>query len=108
MRTNEIEISRAFHALGDPTRVAIFMRLSRGPVSMSELAKPFDISLQAIGQHIQLLEKCGLVRTVKVGRIRTCSIRPEGLQRLERWISERKALWQKRLDRLGTVLDDKS
>jgi DNA-binding transcriptional ArsR family regulator len=103
---NEVQISRAFHALGDPTRIAIFMRLSRGPVSMSELAKPFDMSLQAIGQHIQLLEKCGLVQTEKIGRTRSCSIRPEGLQRLEKWIAERKSLWQKRLDRLGSVLDN--
>jgi DNA-binding transcriptional ArsR family regulator len=104
---NEVEISRAFHALGDPTRIAIFMRLSRGPVSMSELARPFDMSLQAIGQHIQLLEKCGLVQTEKIGRTRSCSIKPEGLQRLEKWIAERKSLWQKRLDRLRTVLDEK-
>lgn len=108
MRTNEAEISRAFYALGDPTRIAIFTKLSRGPVALSELAKPFDMSLQAIGQHIQLLEKCGLVQTEKTGRIRTCSVRPEGLQRLEKWISERKSLWQKRLDKLGMNLDEEN
>lgn len=107
MRTNEAEISRSFHALGDPTRIAIFIRLGNGPIALSELAKPFDMSLQAIGQHIQLLEKCGLVRTEKIGRTRTCSIRPEGLQRLEKWIAERKSLWQKRLDKLGRMLDEK-
>lgn len=84
--------------------MAIYTRLSRGPVALSELAKLFDMSLQAAGQ--QLLEKCGLVQTEKTGRTRTCAIQSEGLLRLERWIGERKPLWQKRLDKLGTLLDE--
>lgn len=79
-------------------------RLSRGPVSTSQLAEPLSVSLAAVVQHLQVLEECGIVRTQKVGRVRTCSIAPEGLMVAEQWISERKALWERRMDRLGDLL----
>jgi DNA-binding transcriptional ArsR family regulator len=99
-------VDRVFHALGDPTRRAIVEQLSRGPVSVSLLAKPLDITLAAVVQHLQVLEKCGLVRTEKVGRVRTCRIEPAGLSVAEQWIAERRSLWENRLDRLGALLAD--
>ena len=94
----------AFQALADPTRRVIVERLSRGPASVSELAKPLTMSLAAVVQHVQVLESSGLVRTEKVGRVRTCSIEPAALRTAERWISERRTLWERRLDRLGDYL----
>lgn len=79
-------------------------RLSDGPLSVSKLAEPLDISLTAVGQHLQVLEEVGLVRTEKVGRVRTCSLEPGGFAVLERWIKDRRSTWERRLDRLGDLL----
>ena len=79
-------------------------RLSRGPVSASRLVAPLAVSLAAVVQHLQVLEESGVVRTEKVGRVRTCSIAPAGLRLAEQWISERRTLWERRLDRLGQIL----
>jgi DNA-binding transcriptional ArsR family regulator len=79
-------------------------RLSRGPASVSELAKPLAISLPAVVQHLQVLEASGLIRSEKVGRVRTCQIEPKALQLAERWIAERQTAWERRLDRLGEYL----
>ena len=97
-------LDQVFHALADPSRRAMVDRLSRGPASVSELAKPFPMSLAAVVQHVQVLESSGLVRTEKVGRVRTCSIEPAALRTAERWINERRTLWERRLDRLGDYL----
>lgn len=97
-------IERVFHALGDGTRRAILEKLSEGPISVSSLAKPLDITLAAVVQHLQVLEKSGLVRTKKSGRVRTCRMEPSGLSVAEQWISQRRSLWEKRLDRLGDFL----
>jgi len=97
-------VDRVFHALGDPTRRAIVERLSQGPVSASKLARPLKITLAAVVQHLQVLEKSGLVHTEKVGRVRTCRMEPKGLTVAERWISDRRSLWERRLDRLGNLL----
>ncbi|MGD9739551.1 MAG: ArsR/SmtB family transcription factor [Bauldia sp.] len=94
-----------FQALADPTRRLMVERLSQGPLSVSALAEPFDMSLPAVVQHLKVLETSGLVRTRKVGRVRTCSVETEGLQMVERWINERRRLWERRLDRLGDYLD---
>lgn len=104
MQTQSVAIDRVFHALGDPTRRAIVERLSQGPVSVSRLAQPLDITLAAVVQHLQILEASGLVQTEKVGRVRTCRIEPKGLSLAERWISERRSLWERRFDRLGKFL----
>ena len=104
MHTHRADIDRVFHALGDPTRRAIVERLSQGPIAASRLAKPLEITLAAVVQHLQVLEKSGLVRTEKVGRVRTCRIETKGLTLAERWISERRSLWERRFDRLGTLL----
>jgi DNA-binding transcriptional ArsR family regulator len=99
-------VARLFVTLADPNRRQMVERLSYGPASVSELAKPLGVSLAAVVQHIQHLEESGLVRTEKVGRIRTCYLRPEGLRPAEQWIAERRALWERRLDRLGALLDE--
>src|SRR5580658_2568126 len=104
MLSKRAHIDRVFHALGDPTRRAIVEKLSRGPISVSRLAKPLAITLAAVVQHLQVLEKSGLVRTKKIGRVRTCSIEPHGLTVAERWIEDRRSLWEKRFDRLGDLL----
>jgi DNA-binding transcriptional ArsR family regulator len=97
-------IDRVFHALGDANRRAIVERLSRGPISVSRLAEPLDITLAAVVQHLQVLEESGLVQTEKVGRVRTCRIEPAGLSVAERWIGECRSSWERRLDRLGELL----
>jgi len=97
-------IDRIFHALGDPTRRAIVEKLSEGPISVSRLAEPLSISLAAVVQHLQVLEESGLVRTEKLGRVRTCQIEPAGLSSAEQWIHNRRTIWEKRLDRLGDLL----
>ncbi len=79
-------------------------RLSSGPASVSELAKPLAMTLSAVVQHLQVLEGSGLVRTEKLGRVRTCHLEPEALQTAEAWLSGRRASWEHRLDALGSYL----
>jgi DNA-binding transcriptional ArsR family regulator len=93
-----------FHALADPSRRLMVERLSRGPASVSELAQPLTMSLPAVVQHLQVLEVSGLVRSTKVGRVRTFRIEPAALRTAEQWISERRTSWERRLDRLGDYL----
>lgn len=81
-------------------------RLATGPASVSELAAPFAVSLTAIAQHINLLEQSGIVRTTKVGRVRTVQLAPERLALAERWFTRHRARWERRLDRLGELLAD--
>ena len=102
--THTSDIDRLFHALGDPTRRAILDRLSRAPDSVSRLAAPLGVTLTAVAQHLQVLEEAGLVRTEKVGRVRTCRIDEAGFARLERWIADHRSTWSGRLDRLGDLL----
>jgi DNA-binding transcriptional ArsR family regulator len=97
MLNQQVSINRVFHALGDPTRRAIVEKLSEGPISVSRLAVPLDMTLAAVIQHLQVLEKSGLVHTEKVGRVRTCRIEPSGLSVAEQWIEDRRSLWEKRL-----------
>ncbi len=104
MLNQRASINRVFHALGDPTRRAIVEKLSEGPISVSRLAVPLDMTLAAVIQHLQVLEKSGLVHTEKVGRVRTCRIEPSGLSVAEQWIEDRRSLWEKRFDRLGDLL----
>jgi DNA-binding transcriptional ArsR family regulator len=101
-------LDQVFHALADPSRRSMVERLSGGPASVSELAEPLPMSLPAVVQHLQVLEESGLVSSEKVGRIRRCRIEPAALRPVERWITERKASWERRLDRLGTYLADES
>ena len=102
----KINIDQVFHALGDPTRRAILDKLSGGPCSVSRLAEPLEITLTAVVQHLQVLEESGLVHTEKVGRVRTCRIETAGFAALERWIRDRRSMWERRLDRLGDLLGE--
>ena len=97
-------VDAVFHALGDPTRRAMIERLSRGPASVSELARPLGISLPAVVQHLAVLQDSGLVGSEKVGRVRTCHVEAGGMRQAERWIAQRREEWESRLDRLGEFL----
>jgi DNA-binding transcriptional ArsR family regulator len=99
-----LPLDHLFQALADPTRRAMVERLSRGPASVSALAQPLAMSLPAVLQHLQVLEASGLIRSEKVGRVRTCRVEPKALQTAERWIAARRASWERRLDRLGEYL----
>jgi DNA-binding transcriptional ArsR family regulator len=102
------QLDLMFQALADPTRRVMLERLGRGPTSVSELAKPLAMSLSAVVQHLQILEASGLVRSEKVGRVRTCRIDPNALRTAEEWIARRRAMWALRLDRLGNYLTEQA
>lgn len=103
---NHSGIDDILKALVEPTRRQIVERLSRGPASVSELARPFDMSLAAVVQHLQVLEESGLIRSEKIGRVRTCRIEPSGLDRIAGWVAERRSLMERRFDRLGEILGE--
>ena len=104
MLKQEPTLDWVFQALADPTRRGMVERLSRGPVSVSELARPLAMSLPAVVQHLHVLEASGLIWSEKIGRVRTCRIEPEALRTAEQWIAERRTSWERRLDRLGAYL----
>jgi DNA-binding transcriptional ArsR family regulator len=99
-------LDHRFQALADPGRRAMVERLAAGPASVSELAAPLPISLAAVMQHLKLLEESGLVTSRKQGRVRTCRIEPAALAQVERWVAERRALWEQSLGRLGQLLGE--
>jgi DNA-binding transcriptional ArsR family regulator len=103
-RAEREPVDRLFHALADPNRRVIVERLSLGPATVSELAQPLPMSLSAVVQHLQVLQGSGLVRSEKVGRVRTCRIEPAALRPVEQWIGARRSSWERRLDRLGEYL----
>ena len=105
---SQVDIDGVFHALGDRTRRAMLDRLSQGPISVSQLARPLGITLTAVGQHLEILEECGLAVTEKVGRVRTCRIASAGLDALEKWLRKHRTEWERRMDRLGELLEDGS
>jgi len=102
------DIDRLFRALGDPTRRSILAALSRGPCSVSRLAGPLGITVTAVAQHLRELEAVDLVRTEKLGRVRTCRIEPAGFDRLEAWIRDHRSHWELGLDRLSDFLSNDS
>jgi DNA-binding transcriptional ArsR family regulator len=108
MLNQEVALDRLFHALADPARRGMVERLSRGPASVSELARPLAMSLPSAMQHLQVLEASGLVRSEKVGRVRTCRIEPAALDTVERWVGQRRTRWEQRFDRLGAVFSEDS
>jgi DNA-binding transcriptional ArsR family regulator len=103
-QTTSSSLDLMFQALADPTRRMMVDRLSRGPASVSELAKPFEMSLPAVVQHLQVLEQSGLVKSEKVGRVRTCTMDSAAMSQAEKWINDRRIQWERRLDRLGEFL----
>jgi DNA-binding transcriptional ArsR family regulator len=98
------ELDLVFQALADPTRRVIVERLSQGSASVSDLARGLPVTLSAVHQHLGVLETSGLVRSEKVGRVRTCHLELKMLDTAEVWIAARKARWQRRLDRLDSYL----
>ncbi|MES1209245.1 MAG: metalloregulator ArsR/SmtB family transcription factor [Pseudomonadota bacterium] len=106
MLNHQRSLDGVFRALADPTRRAMVERLSRAPAAVTELAAPLSMSLAAVMQHLAVLEQSGLVRTEKIGRTRTCRIDAAGLGAAEKWIADRRALWERRLDRLGEILTE--
>jgi DNA-binding transcriptional ArsR family regulator len=104
MLNDSPRLDRAFSALADPVRRGMLSRLSRGPASVSELAKPLTITLPAVLQHLRALEASGLVRSEKKGRVRTVRLDPDALSSAEGWIAERRAEWEARADRLENYL----
>jgi DNA-binding transcriptional ArsR family regulator len=104
MLNQSVPLDRVFHALADPSRRGMVERLSRSPASVSELARPLDMTLAAVVQPLQVREASGLVRCEKVGAVRPWRIEPAALRTAEQWIGERQASWERRLDRLGDYL----
>jgi DNA-binding transcriptional ArsR family regulator len=100
------QLDQAFHALADSNRRAIVARLTRGVASVSELAAPLNVSLPTVLQHLDVLQRSGLVRSEKVGRVRTCRLEPDAMRDVEHWIAEHRAIWERRLDLLGDVLEE--
>ena len=99
MLNESAQLDLAFQALSDPTRRGMLAQLSRGPASVSELARPLSISLPAVLQHLQALEGSGLIRSEKKGRVRTCRLQPGVLSTAEQWLVDRRSEWEKRHDR---------
>jgi DNA-binding transcriptional ArsR family regulator len=106
MGRKKVDIDRVFQALGDGTRRTMLERLSDGPMSVSRLAEPLNMTLAAVVQHLQVLEEAGLVKTEKTGRVRSCRIEAAGLRAAEEWLRLRRPEWDRRLDRLGDFLTD--
>jgi DNA-binding transcriptional ArsR family regulator len=105
MLNYQTDLDLAFQALADPARRAMVEKLVSGPASVSELAKPLPMSLPAVMLHLKVLEESGLVKSQKLGRVRTCRLDPKMFSLAERWIAERRQMWERNLDRLGTFLD---
>lgn len=95
-----------FRALADPTRRRVLQRLGKRPASVSDLAEPFDMALPSFVQHLRVLERSGLVRSRKTGRVRTYELAPRRLQLAEHWLARQRTLWERRLDQLGDYLSD--
>lgn len=104
MASKKPSVEAVFHALADPTRRSMVEKLSQGPLSVSGLATPLDMTLAAVVQHLQLLENAGLVLTEKLGRTRTCQVNPQGIAVVEQWAKDRRSIWEQRLDKLGEIL----
>jgi len=104
MATAKIQIAQIFEALGDPTRRAIIEKLAERPHSVSGLAAPLNITLTAVGQHLQLLYESDIVHTEKLGRVRTARLNPAGFDAIEQWVRDHRSAWEQRLDRLGDLL----
>lgn len=100
------DLNLVFQALSDPTRRAVVERLTRGPAATSELTRPFPMALPSFLQHLDVLQKCGLVRSRKAGRVRTYELNPDTLQGAEGWLAAQRVLWERRLDQLDAFLEN--
>ena len=100
----QVPLDRVFQSLADPTRRAVLERLSHGPAAMSELARPFGMALPSFSQHLDVLERSGLVESQKQGRVRTFRIAPGGFRPVEEWLAGQRVIWERRLDGLDQYL----
>ena len=100
MAYHQSDLDRLFQALSDPTRRAVLARLARGPVTVSDLAAPFDMALPSFLTHLRKLEDAGLITTTKDGRVRTCALVPAAITPVQHWLDDQRALWETRLDQL--------
>ena len=100
MANNDVQANRVFHALSDPTRRAIVMRLSKQERAVGELFKPMPMALPTLLKHISVLEACGLIVSRKVGRQRMCELRPAAMAVTDAWLAKQRAVWAARLDRM--------
>lgn len=98
-------LTDVFYALADPTRRAIVGALGRGPETVSALAAPFEMALSSFMKHLSVLERSGVVRSHKVGRVRTCALVPRRLGQAERWIAQQRAVWEARSDRMARFVE---
>jgi DNA-binding transcriptional ArsR family regulator len=105
MANKEALLTDVFYALADPTRRAIVGVLGRGPASVSVLAAPFAMALPSFMKHVSVLERSGLVRSNKIGRVRTCELRPNALSQAEQWLARQRAMWEARSDRMAAVAE---
>ena len=105
MAINNASLDSVFHALSDPTRRAVLQQLVDGPASIKTLAEPFDMALPSFLKHITVLEDCGLIGSKKVGRVRTCRMKPKKLIAAESWMVDQRALWEGRTDRMATYVE---
>lgn len=97
-------LDRVFYALSDPTRLGMAERLSRGPASVKELAEPLAMALPSVMKHLRVMELGGLVRSKKVGRVRTYQLSPRALSAVDGWVAERRASLNEQFDRLERLL----
>ncbi|KQU34499.1 helix-turn-helix transcriptional regulator [Rhodococcus sp. BP-349] len=104
MANHTAELDAVLTALGDPTRRAVVRRLGAGPASVGELAAPFPIALPTFLKHVRSLESSGLIRTAKVGRVRTCTLHRERLDLVQDWLDDQRHLWESRTDRLEQLV----
>src|SRR6478735_7850266 len=105
MANQSIRLTEVFHALADPTRRAIVGRLGRGPATVSALTEPFPMALPSFMKHLSVLERSGVVRSSKAGRVRTCELRPKALAHAEAWIAGQRAAWEARADRMSAFAE---
>ena len=105
MLNQQAPLDRTFQALADPSRRAIVERLTQGPASVSELAKPLAMTFPAVMQHLAVLEGAHLVASQKIGRARICRLEATALDRAEEWLNAQRAEWERRFDRLGRYLE---
>jgi DNA-binding transcriptional ArsR family regulator len=106
MPNQSTQLNRVFQALADPTRRAVLERLSRGPAAVTELAQPFKMALPSFSQHLDVMERCGLVRSRKSGRVRTYRLAPQKLTTAAHWLDAQRKNWDRRLDQLDAFLVD--
>jgi DNA-binding transcriptional ArsR family regulator len=105
MDNYSLALSQVFCALGDPTRRAIVRRLGDGAAAVSELAAPFSMALPSFMKHLRVLQRAGLIRSTKNGRIRTCVLEQQALGDAEHWLSEQRLIWEGRADRMTSYVE---